>query len=387
MVTGLRLNLISLILIISSISFWSCSSGKEYSNGIKSGKTNDITWVEFSDSTLKAYGDFKEDFAFHQLSKGKNIHSLFPQNLNIQDSSLFFKLPHAKGRIYRLIEEAMITDFPSRSIFFAGYKGEPELPTDIFFAQVIEQSADPEKYKGYGLVYSLPRTLGNISVPLEDLEKKMGFKIFKDFASIRTLSVFDSIVLKHEISSKNLLETFKELEQSIEVRTPFNTSPNYDRIPKESPIKQLANSIKYAADTVVNLMTRYKKEMVIRTGGSDEYGIPNGKDNQDFGYEYLMTETSSSRADTLVELITVFRDLLIKESLDLNPDLVAKFKSTFDISDRPDPYDDSKTISFGALISEHLPLASVTANLSLWQTYVRNAEADFIEILAKEIEK
>jgi hypothetical protein len=53
-----------------------------------------------------------------------------------------------------------------------------------------------------------------------------------------------------------------------------------------------------------------------------------------------------------------------------------------------DPHDSlGPNISFAQRISEHLPLAAIIANLSLWQSYISNAEADVIGSIASSLYK
>lgn len=122
----------------------------------------------------------------------------------------------------------------------------------------------------------------------------------------------------------------------------------------------------------------------------DEHGIPLSKDDQDFGAQYFLVNEQGKNGKELADSITAFKEIvvdLLNNDKDVSNDyLVAKYLKLFNTEDAPDPHDKTVTTTWASKISEHLPLASVTANLSLWQNYIRNAEADVVSSIASKMD-
>jgi hypothetical protein len=122
----------------------------------------------------------------------------------------------------------------------------------------------------------------------------------------------------------------------------------------------------------------------------DSHGITLIKDDQDFGAQYFLVNEDGQNGKNLADSITAFKEIIAKllnNDDDLSNDyLVTKYEKLFNTADSEDPHNPEITTSWASKICEHLPLASVTANLSLWQNYIRNAEADAVSSIASKMD-
>lgn len=217
-------------------------------------------------------------------------------------------------------------------------------------------------------------------------------------------------------ASKDLLNAFVFLDNGInETVKSFNqaNSAFYNTIDKAAagsaaykPVQKQANEIKAKAEEVVQMMSNHKVWLfstgmfttTADTAGSEEYralfenGIPLNKDNQDIGGGfYVPGGIESPDAIALKEGVDSFRDLVIKVlNSDGDPDndyLVEKYTTLFNTEKGPNPLEPGgPEVSWASKLSEHIPLAAVTANLTLWQSYIKNAEADVIGSIASKMD-
>jgi len=207
-------------------------------------------------------------------------------------------------------------------------------------------------------------------------------------------------------ASKDLLNAFVALENGI-----GSTNKNFavknasayaiiskaaGKIPALKKTEAQANVLKSQADKLFKIIEEDKNFMIYTmTGGKDEDSIPLGKDNQDKGAEYYLTnDVPNDKGERLKKAMEEFSDLIankfVKDSI-LNPakdkedkDLIARCTKMLSTKDSTDK--DGIRHPWISLISEHIPLAAVTANLTLLQTYVRNAEAEVVERIASRLE-
>tara|TARA_B110000093_G_scaffold101772_1_gene109418 strand:- start:1167 stop:2843 length:1677 start_codon:yes stop_codon:yes gene_type:complete len=216
-------------------------------------------------------------------------------------------------------------------------------------------------------------------------------------------------------ASKSLLNAFVMLENGINKTVNNFANANdsfYNTIRKaaaSSPAYQVkldeALELKKKADEVVALIADDKIKLtsgLILTGLADtvngglkpfldDGGIPLNKDNQDLGAQYYVPGGAPSKfGKALTKAVDEFRDLVIK-TIDSDGDsendyLLARYEKLLDTSIKPDPNDPSVKTTFASRVSEHLPLASVTANLTLYQSYIRNAEADVVGHIASKMD-
>lgn len=217
-------------------------------------------------------------------------------------------------------------------------------------------------------------------------------------------------------ASKDLLNAFVMLEHGIDKTVTNFSNANeafytaIDKAVASNPSaykkqQESAIALRTKADEVVSLIADYKVQLttngelqsVADTANNamkiflDDNGIPLNKDNQDLGAGFFLAgDNDSEKGTKLTEAIAEFRDLVINE-IDNDGDgdndyLKERYEKLFDTSRKQDPLDPSVSSSFAARISVHLPLASVTANLSLYQSYVRNAEADVVGHIASKMD-
>jgi len=208
-------------------------------------------------------------------------------------------------------------------------------------------------------------------------------------------------------ASKDLLNAFVYLERGIDktVKNFAIKNENYyfkieaaaaKGISKDKAVK--ANAIKAKATELVDFLEKSKIELV--SGGEltlgatpedmtpflDGNGIPLAKDNQDVGAGYFLVKDDGAIGEKLKTTVNEFRDLVVStldsDGIPENDYLKEKWQKILFTDDAPDPGDPEVIAGFASRLSEHIPMASVTANLTLWQSYVRNAEADVVGSLA-----
>lgn len=215
-------------------------------------------------------------------------------------------------------------------------------------------------------------------------------------------------------ASKSLLNAFVLLEDGINATTKSFDANNYnyyqaiDRAaassPAFEPTQKKAYELKKLADEAYALIANHK--VFLWSGGAlattadtangamkpflDDKGIPLNKDNQDFGATFYTVLDGEKNADDLEGAIAAVRDLAVemleKEDKKGTEDLVSNYKYLLDTEPRLDPIAPSDPpMRFSYRISSHMPLAAVTANLSLYQSYIRNLEAEVISLLAEKM--
>ena len=70
-----------------------------------------------------------------------------------------------------------------------------------------------------------------------------------------------------------------------------------------------------------------------------------------------------------------------------NDFLVKKYEDLFDTEPGTNPLEPTgPKVSWASKLAEHIPLAAVTANLTLWQSYIKNAEADVVGSIASKMD-
>lgn len=214
-------------------------------------------------------------------------------------------------------------------------------------------------------------------------------------------------------ASKDLLNAFVMLERGIDktvgsfsqtnasyystIAKAAASSPSYAAVNKE------AGEVKKLADEVVDLIGLHKVQLISTgqitaiadTAGKigdflDDHGIPLQKDNQDYGAQFYLVNEEGANGAALVQVIDKFREKVVavlnNDGDESNDYLVERYEKLLNTADLPDPHNPEVVATFASRMSEHLPLASVTANLSLWQSYIRNAEADVIGSIASKMD-
>lgn len=192
-------------------------------------------------------------------------------------------------------------------------------------------------------------------------------------------------------ASKDLLNAFTSLDNGID-NTNKNFAAKTERlyadiataaatVESAKKIAQKSDEIKAASDALFQLFQEGKDWMVETTGGYDENGFPLAKDNQDIGAQYYMVEEVGAKGEKLEKAVDDFKDLLIGH-LDpkKNEALIGRIEES--LKTEPHTDEDGITHQWISNLSEHLPMAAVMANLTLWQSYVRNMEAETVGHLA-----
>jgi gliding motility-associated protein GldM len=193
-------------------------------------------------------------------------------------------------------------------------------------------------------------------------------------------------------ASKDLLNAFVFLENGIDITTSNFNDANHSVYTKisnsaalgsEIAIKTKNNSdqILEASNSLFDLLDKYKSDIIELGGGLDpETNIPLGKDDANVGAQYLLV---SGNGEKLKKELLNYKNLL-GQFIDKRDTIM--LSSLDALLNTPDHIDYEKnTIPWENNISEHLPLAAVTANLTNLQSYVRNAESQVINYLFEEI--
>ncbi len=196
-------------------------------------------------------------------------------------------------------------------------------------------------------------------------------------------------------ASKDLLNAFVMLETGI-----GSTNKNFSakneksykaisnaaaKIASAKPLDELAKKISKQADLVYNYIKEDKDYLVYSSGGRDEDSIPLAKDNQELasGY-YIVNDVPNEKAERLKKGVDDFRTLLLAVPLvKKDPALVTRISKM--LATRDSVIEDIKH-EWISLMVDHLPMAAATANLTLIQTYVRNAETEVIDKIAVSLE-
>ena len=217
-------------------------------------------------------------------------------------------------------------------------------------------------------------------------------------------------------ASKDLLNAFVSLDQGITKTVQSFEKANetfYRTIDKAAassasykPVQERANKIKAKAKEVVEMMANHKISLFSSgeinltsdTANNEAYralfenGIPLNKDNQDIGGQfYVPGGAESPEAIALKKAMDEFRDLVIdvlnNDGDESNDFLVERYTKLFNTDVGPNPLEvDGPDVTWVSRLAEHIPLAAVAANLTLWQSYVKNAEADVISSIASKMD-
>ena len=204
-------------------------------------------------------------------------------------------------------------------------------------------------------------------------------------------------------ASKDLLNAFVALENGIGGTNKnfaaknfkaYNVIANAAAKFEAAKLKNAeALKVKAQADKVFKIIEEDKNYLIYTmTGGKDEDSIPLGKDNQDKGAEYYLTnDAPNEKGERLKKEMNAFSDLISKSMvsskvLDAKNDAALIARCTKMLATKDSTDKDGVTHPWVSLIAEHIPLAAVTANLTLLQTNVRNAEAEVIELIASTLE-
>jgi gliding motility-associated protein GldM len=193
-------------------------------------------------------------------------------------------------------------------------------------------------------------------------------------------------------ASKDLLNAFVTLEKGIQ-KSSSNVHDKNDETfhsisaaallgsEKATQVLRKSESIRNESKTLFEHIETLKSELIEAGGGLDENGIPIGKDNQDIGAEFLIFK---GKGKELKDKIEAFKNHLTDE-LGAGDSAIRKSIEALLATPPYIDYEGNKT-SWESGLSEHLPLAAVSANLTNIQTYIRNAEGQVLDHLKASID-
>lgn len=211
-------------------------------------------------------------------------------------------------------------------------------------------------------------------------------------------------------ASKDLLNAFVMLERGIDVSNKNFSEKNdrlYDvisaaatKIKSAKVLEKKAFEVRAKVKEVIANIEKDKTWLV--TGGAmpeatpeqiaadflDAGGIPLNKDNQDLGGQYYKSgDNPSENGERLKNDIVSYREMLIKLiDTDGNPKNDGLKEVINGMLATKDTVIEGVTLHWISTVAEHLPNASVTANLTLWQSYIRNVESEVIGSFASALE-
>ena len=217
-------------------------------------------------------------------------------------------------------------------------------------------------------------------------------------------------------ASKDLLNAFVSLDNGITKTVQSFEKANesfYTVIDKAAasssaykPIQAQALAIKQKAAEVVQMMADHRVQLFSAgevkstndTANNETYralfenGIALNKDNQDIGGQfYVPGGLPSPDAVALKKVMDEFRDLIVKtidsDGDEANDFLKDRYIKLFNTEKGVNPLElNGPEVTWVSRLAEHIPLAAVAANLTLWQSYVKNAEADVISSIASKMD-
>ena len=217
-------------------------------------------------------------------------------------------------------------------------------------------------------------------------------------------------------ASKDLLNAFVSLDNGITKTVQSFEKANesfYTIIDKAAasssaykPIQAQALAIKQKAAEVVQMMADHRVQLFSAgevkstndTANNEAYralfenGIALNKDNQDIGGQfYVPGGLPSPDAVALKKVMDEFRDLIVKtidsDGDESNDFLKDRYIILFNTEKGVNPLElNGPEVTWVSRLAEHIPLAAVAANLTLWQSYVKNAEADVISSIASKMD-
>lgn len=397
------MKIIGLLLGVLVFVFVGCESNKSTSadaviNGVKIFKSDSLTRVRYSNESLVKEGVYNPS-KIRKINKDSEF-DLIPHGFNVDGEDLTFQLKLEQSKLWKelAISEASLFHVDKKYVY-KGFLGKPASPDSVFSAvYIISESVN----FSYALIIdnmndSLKRN--EVLVSISDLETITGEKVFPDCLIVDSpnkpfIQLNDNVrKVRNKLNyafdklSNNIDETVRSFESAN--NTFYKIIEKYDSISGwNEGLNKKVMKIKHLSRLVVNLLGRYKMDICKRTGGFDEDNIPLGKDDQVFGLEYLSKE---NRGDSIVILISEFRDFLVSYLEKYNDskaeDLVAKYKVLLNTDSQPNPIDpDGSEVGFIHRLSANIPLAAVVANLTLWQSYVKNAEANYVGYIAAELD-
>ena len=175
--------------------------------------------------------------------------------------------------------------------------------------------------------------------------------------------------------SNNLLSEFVLIESSIDART-FERSKEvdnrYDLLKKYPVLTAEVDEIRTTANEAIDLIETNKLDITKQSHGdmSDSY----------VSASYYLVANGGQHEQNLLLSINQFKDAVKPY---YNDSLRHQILDT-QMSTKEQLVDQGVMLTWGQHLCEHLPVAAVITNLSLWQSYIRNAEIVALNEILKE---
>ena len=362
--------------------------------GVEVFQSDSISWVRYSDESLsglryspKAIGDIKSSQTF----------SLVPFGFEQDAKGLTFTLKENQASFWKQMqtsEAALI--HANKKVVFKGFCGRGDNPGLVFQAVYFEMETVKQ---AYAVIFSNKEDSVNkkhVICSIEHLEKTLNTKVFpKENLSSENGVVYIDLKLQMDSLTNKLSNAFKTLDKGVsKTINGFEQSNSElyqvidkrtERVGGSSALKDKADFIKFKSNELVSRLKDLKDQIIQLSGGIDDNGIPVAAKNEDFGYAYL---TQNGRGDSVVFFINEFRDFILNEfeSDFAWRDMAIRYKIKLNTDDIVDPTNTNQSsIGFVESISKNIPLAALISNITLWQSYIKNAEADYLNYLTEKI--
>ncbi len=384
----------ALISCYESIENLNSTSKSVESQGVEVFQSDSISWVRYSDENFsglgyspKAIGDIKSSQTF----------SLVPFGFEQDVKGLTFTLKENQASFWKQMqtsEAALI--HANKKVVFKGFCGRGDNPGLVFQAVYFEMEGVKQ---AYAVIFSNKEDSVNkkhVICSIDHLEKTLNTKVFpKENLSSENGVVYIDLKLQMDSLTNKLSNAFKALDKGVsKTINGFEQSNSElyqvidkrtERVGGSSALKDKADFIKFKSDELVSRLKDLKDQIIQLSGGVDDNGIPVAAKNEDFGYAYL---TQNGRGDSVVFFINQFRDFIVNEfeSDSAWTDMAIRYKIKLNTDDIVDPLNPNESsIGFVEAISKNIPLAALIANITLWQSYIKNAEADYLNYLTEKI--
>lgn len=384
----------ALISCYESIENLNSASKSIESKGLEVFQSDSISWVRYSNESLsglrytpKAIGDIKSSQTF----------SLAPFGFEQDVKGLTFTLKENQASFWKQVqtsEAALI--YPTKKVVFKGFCGRGDNPSLVFQAVYFEMDSIKQ---AYAVIFSNKEDSVNkkhVICSIDHLEKTINMKVFpKENLFSEYGMVYIDLKLQVDNLNNKLLNAFKSLDEGITKTVNsfeqansgfYEFNDKYaERVGGSLALKDRADFIKCKSNELVIRLKGIKDQIIQLSGGKDDNGISVAAKNEDFGYDYL---TQNGRGDSVVFFINQFRDFIVNEFETDSEwiDLAIKHKFRLNTVDIDNPLDQNESsIGFVESISKNISMAALIANITLWQSYIKNAEADYLNYLTEKI--
>ncbi|MFT6747459.1 MAG: hypothetical protein ACJAZ2_001812, partial [Glaciecola sp.] len=207
-------------------------------------------------------------------------------------------------------------------------------------------------------------------------EKKFGTGRKVIAVVIIGLGAFVLVATGGRFLSNNLLDDFVQLEKSIDNQIVFVRSQEldkmYDLLLSDPTLASEIGQIKDAAQEAINTIEKNKSDILELANG--------GMGDQYVAVQYFIVHEDGQHGRDLINSIDNFKTLIKPIFSDsLATKILDTQMSTSEIT-----LEEGFRITWISQLSEHLPVAAVISNLTLWQSHIQNAEIIALDEILKE---